>query len=155
MNTTRALLTAALLALAAPALAAKYYKWVDENGVTHYDTRPPQGGSAEEVRTRRSASSDQPEALERLRERRQAEARDDQGSDQGNRQPQPAAGPVRYRKEECDQYRRNVDTLENKPVVRAENPDTGEMEVIDQERRARMLERSRAAVQACDQQGVK
>ncbi len=151
MNTTRALLVAALVALTAPALGAKYYKWVDENGVTHYDTRPPQGASAEEVRTRQSASSDQPEALERLREQREAEARADQAARQRQaRQDRAADQPERTGQEECEQYRRNLETLQNKPVVRVKNPDSGEMEVIDQERRAQMLDRTRAAVAFCD-----
>ncbi|MFP1684061.1 DUF4124 domain-containing protein [Alloalcanivorax sp. C16-1] len=151
MNTTRALLVAVLVALTAPALGAKYYKWVDENGVTHYDTQPPRGTSAEEVRTRQSASSDQPEALERLREQREAEARANEAERQRQARQQRAADqPDQVRQEECEQYRRNLETLRNKPVVRVKNPDSGEMEVIDQERRAQMLERTRAAVAFCD-----
>ncbi len=37
-----------LMALLAPA-AAQVYKWVDENGVTHYGERPPQGSKASQV----------------------------------------------------------------------------------------------------------
>ena len=30
-------------------VSAQVYKWVDENGVTHYEERPPQGQKATEV----------------------------------------------------------------------------------------------------------
>ncbi len=46
----RSLLTVCLLwALVIPA-SAEVYRWVDDNGVTHYGERPPQGRKAEELK---------------------------------------------------------------------------------------------------------
>lgn len=39
------------MAIAAPVLG-QVYKWVDENGATHYGERPPQGSKASEVPNR-------------------------------------------------------------------------------------------------------
>ena len=50
-RTLTPLLALALLGSAAPAMADKYYKWVDDNGVTHYGTAPPENGGSEAVRT--------------------------------------------------------------------------------------------------------
>lgn len=43
-------LTASLFLLSSPSYAAgEYYKWVDENGVTHYGSRKPHGVPAESI----------------------------------------------------------------------------------------------------------
>lgn len=45
-------LTASLLLSLSPlGMAAPIYKWVDEQGVTHFDAQPPQGGQATTVVT--------------------------------------------------------------------------------------------------------
>ena len=66
------ILGAALLAISSLSPAAKFYKWVDDKGVTHYDAQPPQGANATEVNTRANASSDQSEAIEALEAKREA-----------------------------------------------------------------------------------
>ena len=44
-----------LLFLSTPLLAAdKVYKWTDENGVVHYDAKPPEQGEAQTVDIRRA-----------------------------------------------------------------------------------------------------
>ncbi len=41
-----------LLIVATPAIAGEYYKWTDENGVSHFSERPPQqADSAEKIKT--------------------------------------------------------------------------------------------------------
>lgn len=44
-----ALLTLSLLWVAFAPASAQVYKWIDENGRTHYGERPPQGRKAQEV----------------------------------------------------------------------------------------------------------
>ncbi|MFP1680691.1 DUF4124 domain-containing protein [Alloalcanivorax sp. C16-2] len=144
----RALLAGAVLALAMPALGAKFYKWVDDDGVTHYDTKPPTGQTAsEEVRTRHSASSDQDQAVKRLEERRAAEA---QAAQRREEERRVRENPDQVSEERCARHRQNLEVLLNKPIVRAKNPETGEMEVIDQARREQMLEEARAAIEFCE-----
>ena len=44
-----------MLFLCSPALAAdKVYKWTDENGVVHYDAKPPEQAEAQTVDIRRA-----------------------------------------------------------------------------------------------------
>ena len=64
-RTLTPLLALALLGSAAPAMADKYYKWVDDNGVTHYGTAPPENGGSEAVRTY-GPSSDQGKEIKAL-----------------------------------------------------------------------------------------
>ena len=37
--------------ITAPSTAGEYYKWVDENGVSHFSERPPKEAAAEKVKT--------------------------------------------------------------------------------------------------------
>ena len=73
-RTLTPLLALALLGSAAPAMADKYYKWVDDNGVTHYGAAPPEDGGSEAVRTY-GPSSDQGKEIKALQEQREAAAR--------------------------------------------------------------------------------
>ena len=52
--------------------------------------------------------------------------------------------------ERCEQHRKNLETLANKPTVRRKNPETGEMEVIDQDKREAILEKTRKALERCE-----
>lgn len=152
MRTITATVTVALLALATPALAGQFYKWVDAQGTTHYDVKPPAAGvKSREVRTYNSASSDQPDELERLDNKRAAEKRaDDQTRKQAEASKQARAEPEKTRTARCDQLRKNLNVLTNRPIVRVKNPDTGKMEVLDQTRRKKMLNDTRQSLKLCN-----
>ncbi|MGC1329706.1 DUF4124 domain-containing protein, partial [Pseudomonas sp.] len=52
------IITAIALALASPAgFAAQIYKWVDSQGVTHFDAQPPAGQNSTEVDTARPVAA--------------------------------------------------------------------------------------------------
>ena len=129
--------------------AQTFYRWVDERGVTHYTDTPPEGQDSAEVRTRSSAPASQPQALEALEERRardetaREETREQMREAQAGQLPQP--DPT-Y----CEQMRRNLDALENRPIVRTEDPETGQIITLDSERRAAMLDETRDALRACN-----
>lgn len=105
---------AGLLAVAAPAGAGQFYKWVDEKGVTHYGEKPPAGRQAAPVKVNADASSDQEAEIQRLQSQRSANAtaQEKAAAAQAERQAQalPADEQERLRKI-CDQHRKNLDTL--------------------------------------------
>jgi len=145
------ILGAALLAISSLSPAAKFYKWVDDKGVTHYDAQPPQGANATEVNTRANASSDQDRALESLQEKRDKAEKEREKADQAAEEARrEKTEPDAVQQERCEQYRKNLDILINKPTVRQENPETGEMEVIDQDKREAILEKTRKALEQCE-----
>lgn len=153
MSRISLILSLALLTLASTSMAEKFYKWVDENGVTHYSAQAPSGQDAREVNTRANASSSQDEAIEALNTRREAAAKQREKAKEAAADAKRAAEkPDEVRQERCDQHRKNLETLQNKPIVRRENPETGEMEVMDQEQREEMMEASRKALEQCEQQ---
>lgn len=134
-----------LALLSAPSLAAKFYRWQDEQGVTHYTVDPPpEGIEAQEVRTYNSSSSDQPDALRRLERQREqaAEARETEREEREN--------PAQVFEDRCEVHRQNLSTLQEDEVVATQDPDTGEQRILDQEERARMLDETRAALELCE-----
>ncbi|MGB1466780.1 MAG: DUF4124 domain-containing protein [Alcanivorax nanhaiticus] len=140
-----------LLAFSASSMAEKFYKWVDENGVTHYGAQPPQDQQASEVNTRANASSSQEKEIEALNERRQAakQLREAQEA-KAEEAKRLAERPDEVNQERCDQHRKNLEILTNKPTVRQKNPETGEEEVITQEVREKMMSEARDALEKCD-----
>lgn len=145
---------ASLLILSAPlGAASKFYKWVDDNGVTHYtQSPPPDGVSGKEVRTSTKASSDQEEELEDLEMRRKAAA--EERAEDAKRQAdqvsqQPSAEDKAAMEKRCAQAKANLETLRNKPIVRQENPETGELEVVDENKRAELIRTTEAALNGC------
>jgi hypothetical protein len=143
-------LTAALLS--SPALASKFYRWVDENGVTHYtQTPPPEGTQRREVRTRSDASSDQAQELERLQQQRQ-QADEDRRRESARQaeQVREKSEPDAVAKERCETHRKNLDELRNRPVVRTTDPATGEVITLDEAERERMIQQTLNALKLCE-----
>lgn len=141
------LVAAALLSTNPAAAAGKFYKWVDDNGVTHYSEAPPaERGQAEEVRTWSSASSDQDAALERLEQRRSEVQK---ARERAAQEERAQSQPQQVATERCEEHRKNLETLRNKPVVRAQDPDTGELRTLDAEQREAMIADTEAALEQC------
>lgn len=152
MNKFSLLLGSALLILASVSSAAKFYKWVDDNGVTHYGANPPQGVTTMEVNTRVNASSDQDRELKALEAKRQASQNaKEEAARAAEEKERLKSEPDALNRERCEQHRKNLETLKNKPVVRSKNPETGEMEVLDQAARDKMIQNSQEALEKCDQ----
>lgn len=125
-----------------------FYKWTDQDGVTHYtESPPPDDVSATEVRTRDTTSSDQEKALERLQERRDAA---DKARKRETEAAREQAEPAAVAKERCDQYRENLEILRTKPVVRSKDPETGEETILDTEQREKMIKDAEEILRNCD-----
>lgn len=143
----------ALLAITSTSMAEKFYKWVDENGVTHYGAQAPNDSQASEVNTRTNASSSQDDAIDALNARRQADAKArEKASKAAAEAKRVTETPDAVKEERCETHRKNLETLQNKPIVRRENPETGELEVLEPEQREKMIEESRKALEFCEQQ---
>lgn len=143
-------LLAAILLATSPAMASTFYRWVDDNGVTHYSEQPPQGRQSEAVRTWGRPSSDQQGALERREAEREAgraaraEAGENAAEPTASTPPAPRP-PAEY----CEQHRRNLQVLTDRPVVRRTDPETGEVTTLDAEQRQQMIEQTQDALKAC------
>lgn len=139
-----ALLILGITALGASgAHAAKVYRWVDSEGVTHYGATPPVNAGAESIRL----STGTPEPAE--------------PSDNGNGQAPPAAAapvdkpaeaPQAEKKtrtadpEQCRKAKQQLEDLENRVRARTKDPETGEYRVMSYEELEDWREKTREAV---------
>ena len=138
--------------LCSPVLAAKFYRWTDDKGVTHYtQTPPPEGAQGKEVRIQGGASSDQDEELQRLeQQRQQAEAERKRQAEKAAEAQREKEKPAEVSQDRCEQHRKNLEELRNKPVVRATDPATGEVTTLDAEARQKMIDDTLKALEKCD-----
>jgi len=112
----RAIIFGALaLALASPAgLAAQIYKWVDEQGVTHFDAQPPAGQNVTQVDAAKPvpAPAQVPPKAPSVNQGKVAQqAADRQVRQQVQDQEEKMAAF-------CDTSRKNLAQLQNNPRVR-------------------------------------
>ncbi len=121
-------------------LAAKYYKWVDENGVTHYSAQPPAAGEGEVIKVKSGASSDKDQAMKRLEERREKLQQD--AENRANPEKDLQAEADRLNKEavqkRCENTRKNLKIMTESARVRELGPD-GEGRVLPEEERQKRI----------------
>jgi hypothetical protein len=128
------ILAATLTIAIAPAVgqAAQIYKWVDAQGVTHFDAQPPAGQTAQEIDTGKPVAAPPappPPSQEGTREQEAVDAKV---------RKQVAAQEAK-RKEGCEEQRTNLAQLQNNPRVRQEV--NGEFRrFTEEERQARIAE---------------
>jgi molecular chaperone DnaK (HSP70) len=133
--------TLTLAAGSAASQAAQIYKWVDAQGVTHFDAQPPAGQAAEQIDVQKPAPPPPSQSIAHP-----DPAQEQQAADAKVRK-QVAAQEAR-RKEYCDQQRTNLAQLQNNPRLREEI--NGELRrFTEEERQARIVEVKRALDESC------
>jgi len=93
--------------------AAQVYKWVDAQGVTHFDAQPPAGQTAEEIDTGKPVTASPAPPPQNQEGAREQEAVDAKVRKQ-------VAAQEAKRKEICEEQRTNLAQLQNNPRVRQE-----------------------------------
>jgi hypothetical protein len=107
-----------MLGWCASLVGAELYKWTDENGVTHYSDKAPEGREAEQRALPKAPDSPPP-----------AEA--------------AAATPESAR---CQTLRRNLEIYENNTSIEADLDGDGVPEPMDAERHQQELQRTREQI---------
>ncbi len=129
-----------LIGLSPLCMAAQIYKWVDAQGVTHFDAQPPQGREATAVVTP-SAPSGQPTAPARS-----SAIGDQQAID--NKVKKQVAEQQAQLKVFCEQARTNLAQLQNNPRLR-EEAEGGMRRLTDQQRQERIVEAQQQIADNC------
>ena len=138
------ILTATLmLALSTTAMASQVYKWVDDQGVTHFGAQPPQGQEATTINTaappRQAPSTPVPSTEEQL---------DPEQAIIDKKVKKDVAKQEADRKQFCETARNNLAQLEINPRVRIE--DGGELRRISEdERQERITELKKSIAENC------
>jgi len=133
------------LMLALPAGAAKVYKWQDDEGVTHYTEQAPSDREYQLISTSGAAPADAEKAKRRLEEARTAN--DDKASmemDYAEQQKQRDE-EAKVRKENCDNAKANLKTMEEHARIRVMGDD-GKFRYLSDEEKQKQLDRAKAII---------
>ena len=129
-----------LIGLSPLCMAAQIYKWVDAQGVTHFDAQPPQGQEATTVVTP-APPVGKPTAPPR------SGAIGDQQVIDNNVKKQVAEQQAQL-KVFCEQARTNLAQLQNNPRLREET-EGGMRRLTDQQRQERIIEAQKQIADNC------
>lgn len=133
-----------LLALSATAMAGQVYKWVDDQGRTHFGSQPPEGQQATSINT---AAPPAKPATPPASLSTDSEADKEQKAID-NKVKQDVAKQEAERKQFCQTVRTNLSQLQNNPRLRAEVG--GETRrLTEEERQARIAENEKAIRENC------
>jgi hypothetical protein len=121
-------------------MAGQIYKWVDAQGVTHFDAQPPQGQEATTVVTPSSPASNQPPPP------RSGAIGDQQAIDK--KVKKQVSEQQAQLKAFCEQARTNLAQLQNNPRIREDVE--GEMRrLTDQQRQECISEAQKQIAENC------
>lgn len=132
------LFTALGLGITAGAIAGKFYKWTDENGVTHYSAVAPQGKESDtlDIRTgeKRPATdgvgdnTDRPASPTAVKNK--TEKAPEKSEQELRAAKQKARARQAQRKKNCETAQKNAEILRTRARVRVNDPDTGELRYL-------------------------
>lgn len=130
------------LAMSATSQAAQIYKWVDDQGVTHFDAQPPAGRSTQTIDLQKPpaaapTNNSQP-AIDAQAEQRAIDTE----------VKKKVAQEQSRRAEDCKILRTNLSQLQNNPRVR-EEVEGGLKRLSEDERKARIAETQKAIEDYC------
>jgi len=137
---SRGLIIAGLAGLSLAASAATYYRWVDDEGITHYTAAPPQGIKSEKVTSYNHGSTPAPEP-------KPSEETDAVAKESAESQSAP---PVSLKDpERCARAKQRINTLQSNNRIRMRSDD-GEYHFLSQEEIQEELAKSQQAIeQSC------
>lgn len=154
MLSLRVALLGAVL-LASPVMAGQFYKWTDEQGVTHYSEEPPPhtAKNAAEVKVQTRTPSGTAAAVENLQKQRDAATKAMTDAAKDKKTPAdtpPAKADKSQYAERCKQLHTNLETMESHGRVTEMN-EKGEKRVLpDEEKNKRMDETKRQIKAFCE-----
>lgn len=108
--------------------ADTFHRWVDENGVTHYSKIAPSGRTSETV----NVATGTTQATATSTTETTAESSTDVIQSQW-----------------CQQHKKNLAILKNKNRVQREDPESGEMHILTESERAKMIQQIEAQLDGC------
>ncbi len=132
MRTRHAILLLFLLPLAA---AAQVYKWVDEQGQTHYSQQPPVEQKSQQINPSTGGGLGNDEAAKQRDQYREMFASpDEKKAKEAEEQAKKKAEYEKELKARCDRVRASLTAMQNNPGRRLKN-DKGEVIRLTEEQR--------------------
>lgn len=138
-----------LLAVGTSSVLAGMYKWVDEQGVTHYSQNPPPGGKAQAIKPP-PTPADSETAVKRLEAQRQEAQKRREAGQRDARESQKNAESQAIREESCRLAQKNLGTLEAHSRVAVQDADGNMKRLSEEERQAQLAEAKKQVEEYCD-----
>jgi hypothetical protein len=129
------------LALSATSQAAQIYKWVDDQGVTHFDAQPPAGRQTLQIDIQKPPAPSAPPSKPVIDGQAEQRAVDTEVK-------KKIAQEQNKRTEDCKILRTNLAQLQNNPRVR-EQVEGGLKRLTEEERQGRITETQKAIEDYC------
>jgi hypothetical protein len=130
--------------------AKEFYKWVDDDGVTHYTVRAPKDRPSTLIRTQvgTGGSKGNSQAIPASR----ALPGDETGSDPKAKSKQDKAAPqmTAVDPQRCSVAKANIDTLSNHARIKVTEGDGSIRYLSDSERNEKMAEAEAAMRESCE-----
>jgi len=146
----RAILAAAILAgcLWADAVAAGgLYKWVDQDGHTHYSEFAPPGQSAEQLKP--PPPVDTGAAVDALKAQQEALQKQNEAADKAAQEAAKKKAEMAQKKQRCDAAHRELDRLQNAQRIYTTDKDNNRVRLGEDERQARIKSTEKVIQQSC------
>lgn len=144
-------LLATLLSMPAMLQAKEFYKWVDEDGVTHYTQTPPDNPNTKTTKIKASGSvpSSAESAQQRLQQSRESFMKDAEKRAATKGMDDEEKEKYEKLKESCDRAKNNLKVISERARIREKGKD-GEFKVLtDEEKQARIKENQDYIDQNC------
>ncbi|MGI0118916.1 DUF4124 domain-containing protein [Zooshikella sp. RANM57] len=125
--------------------ADTFYKWVDDQGVTHYGTRPPEGSNAESVNTHAQKPGNQEKATKQLEETKAEQAYQTKEEKEEERFQKDLTAAKQERKKQCEEARQNKVQLTLKSRVKMKMED-GSVKMLSEEERQEQIKQADEAI---------
>ncbi len=128
-----------ILIYTATASAAKVYKWVDEEGVTHYDEQAPTGKDYQQITTSGAPPTDSVKAKKNLADSRKQQQLEKEKQLDFETQKKIRDEQARVRNENCKNAQANLKTLQQNARIRMIGED-GEFHYLSEEDKQKQMD---------------
>ena len=140
----------ALLALAISFCAsAEIFKWVDENGQTHYSEQPPAGRAAEQIDVPPPPAIDPEQAQEEVDALIKKQEEEESERQLEQQKAEEEARKQAIIDENCRIARENLQTYQNNPGRRVVDADGNVTRMVEEKRQQKMQEFQQQIEQYC------
>jgi len=138
------------IALATSVQASEVFKWVDEEGVTHYGERAPMDKDYSMIKTYGEVPSGAEDAKQRLEQQRSDKKMADEKGVDYAKQKKAADQQAMVRAENCKGAQNNLKTIQENARVRILGED-GEFRYLNDEERQKQIDTAKEMIAAnCD-----
>lgn len=119
---------------------AQIYKWVDENGQTHYSQTPPASGEAQQVDVPPPPPVDPEQAQEEVDALIEQQQAAEQAEQEARQKAEEEAEQQAIREENCRIARQNLELYQNNPGRRVQDEDGNVTRLREEDRQQKMQE---------------